>query len=282
MKKITLLIIITAILIGFNAKAQEVEVLTNDAVIGMFTKKLPNSIILGKIKVSKNSFDSQTDALIKLTENKLPEDIINAIIEAASDNNRHLIKIDQNNPMDLHEPGIYYFKKNGSTKELVQLEPTIYSQSKSSGGLMAAMTSGLSKVKSSVTLDGKNAQFQLDEKQPEFYFYFDKSGALANKASNWWFSVATSPNEFLLVLLSEKNKTREVTTGSANVLGTSSGVDDKNKASYKVEKIAQCIYRVFFDKPLSGEYCFMYAGSVPTGYDALTKVFDFGVNIKKN
>jgi hypothetical protein len=256
---------------------QPVETLTNESILEMFTKKLPNSIILSKIKVGKNSFDTSTDALVSLTQKQLPEDIINAIVEASVDNMRHIVQIDPNNPMDLHEPGIYYFKNNGGEPELIQLEPTVYSQTKSSGVLLSAVTYGVSKVKMSFTLNGTNAQFQVSEKQPEFYFYFDESGNKSNKASNWFFSVATNPNEFVLVALNQKEKTREVTIGSANIEGSSSGVDDENKANYKVEKIGSGIYRVFFETPLSGEFCFMYVGNVPSGYDPLNKVFDFGV-----
>lgn len=262
--------------IGFKGSAQQAEVLTNESIIEMYNKKLPNSILLAKIKASQNNFDVSTDAIILLIEKKLPEDIVNVMIEAANDNTRHLVKIDPNNPMDMHDTGIYYFKKDSEIPELIQLEPTVYSQNKSKGGLASAFTYGLAKVKAAVTLDGSQAQFQITEKQPEFYFYFDNS-APSNQNSNWWFTTATSPNEFLLVALSLNKETREVTTGSANITGSSSGVDDKNRADFRVEKMAQGIYRVYFETPISGEYCFMYAGSVPTGYTTLNKVYDFGI-----
>ena len=278
MKNLHLFIIIFFMLVGFNSKAQQSEVLSNETIVGMYSKKLPVSIIIGKIKSSKNNFDVNTDALISLTDNNLPEEIINAMVEAANDNSKHVVQLDPNNPKDMHESGIYYYKKNGEKAELVQLEPSIYSQNKSSGALGSALTYGIAKVKISVTLDGKDAQLQLTETQPEFYFYFDVTGNPLSQTANWWFSAATSPNEFLLVILSENKKTREVTTGSANIGGSSMGVDDKNKAAFKVEKIAPGIYRVFFEKPLTGEYCFMYAGSVPTGYTSMNKVFDFGIS----
>ena len=67
------------IIIGFNGFSQQSEILTNNIVTEMKTKGLPNSIILAKIKSSQNSFDISTNALIKLADNKIPEDIVNAI-----------------------------------------------------------------------------------------------------------------------------------------------------------------------------------------------------------
>jgi hypothetical protein len=203
------------------------------------------------------------------------------LVEAANDNSKRVVMTDPNNPKDMHEPGIYYYKQNEAKPELVQLEASVYSQNKSSGAIGSALTYGIAKVKVSVTLDGKEAQMQLTDKQPVFYFYFDVTGNPLSQTSNWWFSAATSPNEFLLVILAENKKTREVTTGSANISGSSVGVDDKNKTAFKVEKIGRGIYKVFFEKPLSGEYCFMYAGSVPTGFASMNKVFDFGVTTQK-
>lgn len=280
MKKLSLNLIFIFFFISTCVVAQQKEVLTNGAIIQMYSKKLPASIIIGKIKSSQNNFDVNTDALISLTDNNIPEDIINAMVDAANDNSRHIVVLDPNNPEDMHESGIYYFKKSMEKSELVQLEPTIYSQSNSSGAIGSALTYGIAKVKTSVTLDGKNAQLQIDEEQPVFYFYFDITGNSLSQSANWWFSAATSPNEFLLVKLSENKKTREVTTGSANIAGTSIGVDNKNKAAFKIEKIATGIYKVSFEKALSGEYCFMYAGSVPNGYTSVNKVFDFGIENK--
>lgn len=278
MKNLNLIILISFILVGFNSYAQQVEVLTNKSIVAMFTKNLPASIIMSKIKTSKNTFDVSTDSLISLTENKLPEEIINSIVEAANDNTRHIVQIDQNNPMDMHESGIYLSRKNGDKSELVKLEASIYSQNKSKGVLTSALTSGLTKVKTSVTIDGQGAQLQLTETQPVFYFYFDISGKPISETANWFFSAATSPNEFLLVSLTENKKTREVVTGAANIGGSSIGVADKNKAAFKIERISTGIYKAFFDEPLSdGEYCFMYAGSVPTGFSSMDKVFDFGI-----
>lgn len=256
---------------------QQGDILTNEMIIGMHSKGLPTSIITSRLKTAKNSFDISTESLIKLTENKIPEDLINAIIDAAGDPTRHIVVIDMNNPNDMHESGIYYYKKSGGKPEMISLEPTVYSQGKSGGALASALTYGVAKVKVSVTLDGPSSRRQIDEQKPEFYFYFDVTKNSLSQTSNWWFATATSPNEFILVDFTIKKKSRDVETGSASILGASSGVADKNKIAFKFDKIAPGIYKVSFDQPLSGEFCFMYAGSVPAGFEGVNKVYDFGI-----
>jgi hypothetical protein len=279
MKHIVFIGILCLYVISTNLKAQSTDILTNNSIINMSSKHLPVSIILGKIKVEKNTFNVGTDSLIQLSESKISEEIINAMIEAAADNNRHLVAFDPNNPLDMHECGIYYYDNIENKKEMTALEASLYSQNKSSGVLASALTYGVAKVKTSVTLDGNAAHFQIRNNHPIFYFYFDLSGKPLSETSNWWFSVATSPNEFLLVTLHENKKTREVVTGSANVSGSTIGVDDKNKAVFKVEKISQGVYKVYFDNFLiDGEYCFMYAGNIPSGFTMTNKVYDFGLH----
>jgi len=280
MKKIKTFLVITLFLASFSGYCQKDDVLTNETVINMVNKKLPTSIITGKIRSSKNSFKVGTDDLIALTDQNVPEAIINAMVEAANDEKLFVIKTDPNNPFDQHKAGIYYCNKKDGHLELIEMDPSMYSQSKSGGGLASAMTYGLAKVKVSVTLDGKEGRFQLNDQKPEFYFYFDDPNSEMNQNSDWWFATAKSPNEFLLVKLTKNSKTREVVTGSANALGSSIGVDDKNKAEFSFEKISTGIYRVYFEKPLSGEFCFMYTGMAPAGFTSMNKVYDFGINNK--
>ena len=140
MRSLKQLLILMFLLWGFAVIGQQSEVLTNETVIGMYAKGLPASIISARLKTAKNAFDISTEALIKLTESKIPEDLINAMIDAAGDPNRHFVKTDPNNPMDMHDSGIYLYKKSGETQEIVPLEPTVYSQSKSGGALASALT----------------------------------------------------------------------------------------------------------------------------------------------
>ncbi|MHC1690507.1 MAG: hypothetical protein AB9833_06720 [Bacteroidales bacterium] len=280
--KVRYLVLITIFFCNYlvaQSNQTPLDILSNESIIDMFSKKLPSSIIISKIKSSKNTFNVDSDALLYLVNNKIPEDIIIIMIDVANDPAKRYFKIDPNNPYDFQELGVYYHKKNVSGNQLIKMDPSIYSQNKTKGGALMSLTYGIAKAKTVVALNGQKAQLQITDSLPEFYFYFDTSGAEIKNGSNWWFKLSTSPNEFLLVIFINNLKVREVVTGSANIAGSSIGVDDANKATFKIEKISAGIYKVFFDKALpKGEYCFMYAGSVPTGFAKLDQVYDFGVH----
>lgn len=280
MKSLTILIISLLFAIVFNTNAQ--EILTNQNVLMLVQKGLPSSVIVSKIKSTKNSFDVSIDTLIKLKESQIPDDVINAMVEATQDQSKYAVAVDLNNPLNPHESGIYYLKKNGDKTGMVQLEPSVYSQTKSGGALAYGLTYGLASITQNITLNGRIAQMQFEDNEPVFYFYFESSRQSLNQTGNWWFSVATSPNEFLLVHLNERTKSREVEIGSVNVLESTSGVSDKNKTAFKFVKIAPGIYKVYFEQQLSGEYCFMYAGVSPQGSVTINKVYDFGINKGKD
>src|ERR1043165_1879573 len=90
------------------------EVLTNDKVMTMVKAGLPNNIIVNKIHASKSSFDTSTDELIRLKNAKVPDEIINAMVEAASGASTmksatgagDASKTDPNDPLATHEAGI--------------------------------------------------------------------------------------------------------------------------------------------------------------------------------
>ena len=274
MKKMLPLI---CILVMFNitTSAQKQEVLSNEIVINMIKQGLPHSLIIKKIKSSKNNFDVSIGTLIKLKELKIPEDIMNAMVDVASDDFKVPTQSDLNNPIKPHDPGIYYL--NEETKELIELEPSIYSQSKTGGHLAQSFTYGLANVTNNLTLDGSNSRLKIKNSTPIFYFYFDISEKPSNQnfSGSWWFSSATSPNEFLLVNFKIIKNTRSVDVGSSNILGSTSGVSDQYKTDFKFEKLSKGIYKVYTEKPIDGEFCFMYGGNIPSGF-TINKVYDFG------
>ena len=91
------------------------NVLSNENIINMYNKGISPSIIALQINKAANTFDVSTEALIKLTNNKIPEDLITAMIEAAGDLNRHMVMPDPNNPNDRQESGISSIFKNEDT-----------------------------------------------------------------------------------------------------------------------------------------------------------------------
>ena len=64
---------------GARAQAGS-EVLTNEAVVQMVTGKLGKDLILSKVQNTPNSFDLTSKAIITLNENKVPREVILAMM----------------------------------------------------------------------------------------------------------------------------------------------------------------------------------------------------------
>lgn len=279
---------IMLLLVAFvsTTKAQtKIDTVTNKTVIQLKGAGLSSDIIKAKIQGSVCNFDLSTDALISLKKAGLSDDLITTMLNKS--NSASANTVNSNNSVSSADTsknvsaGIYYCK--GKPCDLLELEASVYSQAKMGSGILTSLTYGIAKTKMKATLSGDKANLQIEETKPTFYFYFDKSNSNSfgnNGTQAFWFSAATSPNEFLLIKFTATKKSREVVTGSwSGYAGMSSGIDDKNKISFKYEKNSQGIYRVYTEQPLEkGEYCFMYAGGTATyGTAPLQKVYDFGI-----
>jgi hypothetical protein len=126
-------------------------------------------------------------------------------------------------------------------------------------------------------LAGPRSKRQINEAKPMFYFYFVQKTSQAN-AAQWWFSSASSPNEFALVKLTENEDNREMVVASSNRYEHSTGISDKQKVEFTYQQIAEGIYQVTPLTLEAGEYCFVYTGAVPNIYSN-NKVFDFGIDV---
>lgn len=78
----TLVIVLCLLLAAFTASAE--EVLTNRSVGRMVAAGLSPDIITAKIQGSKNTFDVSIDALLQLKKDGVHDEIIKAMVEAAS------------------------------------------------------------------------------------------------------------------------------------------------------------------------------------------------------
>lgn len=65
-------------------QAEEINTLTNADIIELCQKKLPNSLIIQKIKNSKCQFDTSTDALVVLTNSGVTEEVVMVMIEKSN------------------------------------------------------------------------------------------------------------------------------------------------------------------------------------------------------
>jgi hypothetical protein len=274
MKKLLLRII--SILIYGTLSAQNNEVLTNETVTTLLSKGLSPSIIISKIKTSKTNFDVSIDALIKLKDQQVPDDVVNAMVEASG--NKDNVQGNINDPDAVHESGIYYLIKQQDKTQMTFVEPTVCSQTKYGSGMLTSMTYGIAKTKTRAVIDGGMARLQLDDKKPVFYFYFDAKTNSLNSSSSW-FTGSSSPNEFVLVKMDVKEKNRNFVIGSGNAYsGTTFGVDEDYKVAFDIEKVKPGVYKVTpKTEQLSGEYCFLFAGSTSAMGGGGQKVFDFGI-----
>ena len=281
MKKTFITVILIIINIAANAQSK-IDTLNNLKVIKLSKLHLSPSVIISKIKTSYTDFDVSTDALIKLSEGGVSPDIINVMMELNAKAQADLAnQKDMNDPKTMRRTGIYLYDSENLTKPIKRVDPTVTSTGKSGGfGTFVAQvyTYGIAKSKLKSDLSGKNSRLHISTNNPVFYFYFDN-----NKnpmADDWFFSTATSPNEFVLVKLKEKSDSREMVVGDANAYSSSTGISNKIKIDFKYEEIADGIFKIVFDKPVEkGEYCFLYASSTPTQYSN-NKVWDFGISKK--
>lgn len=80
--------VIALIFFGFclgSAVLGQNEALTNESIIEMVKQKLPDTVIISKVKVSKVSFRTEIGDLKTLTENGVPEAVISAMIEKSAE-----------------------------------------------------------------------------------------------------------------------------------------------------------------------------------------------------
>lgn len=261
--------VLLGLICSVMVNAQE-EVLTNQSILDMMELGFTNDVIVGKIETTKSSFNTTVDALKTLKEKGVGNDIIIAMMRS------NKVENDKKEVSKVKKTGI--FVKVG--EELRKIYPTVFSGSKTNT-LGAALSYGLADAKIKSTINGDRSQNVVDTNAPEFYFYFDQvnTSELSLRATNWWFSVASSPNEFVLVKLNSKGRRREMEIGTVNIYaGNSVGVNEKNVVKFDIETLSETEFKVTPSWLLSpGEYCFYYQGIIPVGGYSNQAVFDFSI-----
>jgi hypothetical protein len=276
------------------------SVLNNKSIIALSKAGLPSSIIINKVKTSTCSFDLSTDALIELKDNKVPDDVLNAMIDKQGMSTATGNPVADNIIGKLSQTGIYYFEDLAN--HYIKVDPSIVTGGKTGANMLGT-------IKSKSILDGAESNLQTT-KSPVFYFYFgdnSESKLSSTNASNIAYknefvqmlqsytpnaktgNTAFTPNDFKLIKLDKSRNNRSFESGRISMYsGASSGVS-KNIQGFKYEAITSNLYKVYFPTGLSdGEYCFIYASSAASGgvtasltnsiyHNTDIKVFDFGV-----
>lgn len=278
----------------------KVDTLKNSTIIKLTKSKLQESVIIQKINQSVCNFDVSVDALIELKENLVKDTVINVMIQKQTYIDASTRSMVNNNKTDQNyvfsESGIYFLRNN----EYINLDATIVSTTNPKAGMF--------NVKYKSQIEGGEANYQLTEKKPTFYFNFEASKKNLNDANanttsenkgNYFDQLfnkvgygnsnsnyqAVSPNDFKLIKLEKGKKKREFTSGKINSLGRMDmSIDSKNLVDFKYEKVSKYTFKIIFPKDLApGEYCFMYLGNNNNApYMELYgqnnfKVFDFSV-----
>lgn len=264
--------VLALVLTATTTTTRAQDALGNKDLIQMAEFGMGEAIILSQIENSNNDFDVSTPALLVLKKAGLSDVVLAKVIEAGKSSAKKVS--DPNDPLAPHRPGIYYFNETGN---LVELLPTVTSQTKDRGRLGTAFSYGIAKTKVVSQITGTNARTQLAS-APTFYFYFNEQvGALDQSAVAFYgFQQATSPNEFTLAKLDQVKEVRELETGSMNHYTSEFGIDEKHKSDFQIEQLAPGIFKVVPADLPQGEYCFVYAGAAPYAH-AQQKVYDFGV-----
>ena len=269
MRRIALLIMV--ICLSWSASLSAQEILTNSDIVQLVKLGMSDDLILAKIEGSSNDFDMSTNMLVALKQDGVSDQVMAAMMKAASDDSKKVV--DLNDPLSPHRPGIYYRDGNG---DLVELLPTVISQTKDRNRIGAAMSYGISKMKFVSRINGTDARLQFQE-VPAFYFYFNSQQASFGDGFAWGFQQATSPNEFLLAELEVKKDVRELETGSSSGYSTEMGIEEELTRDFEIEQLAPGIFKVTPTVLPPGEYCFVFSGAAPYP-GSQQKVFDFGVD----
>lgn len=254
---------------SFSVFAQ--ETITNESVIQMVELGFDDYMIMDKINTADVKFDASISALGKLKDAGVSSEVLSLIMAKSKQNTKS-------------KTGIYYTTADGEDK-LVQ--PSVFSGA-NSNAVAQKLVSGLINSKQKAQLPKTQSNNVIRQSQPEFTFIFDPSvtevdnmqTGQGNDAGflNWWFRMASNPNEFVLVKLTvkEKKNLREVITGKSSWITSSSGIDPKYALNFSIEEIEGNKFKVTPDTLEPGEYCFIYQGAVPQGRDNQS-VFDFSI-----
>lgn len=270
-----------------NTFAQD-KVMTNNEVLMLTKAGLNESIIINKIRASNTDFDLSTDELIRLKKEKVSDKIVNAMLEAKSGKpmtaTTNVIKTgvgsgNSNDPMSPHGYGIYLFQKIDGKNKMTQLTPNVSAQNRTGGGFTAAITPlGLGKRKTKANLPGRNADMQIDESEPVFYFYLDASSGGLNTSSG----IPSTPNEFALVRFNLRSDNREITIAKANAYSAKGGLSDEYVIEFDSQDLGNGIFKITPKSSLSnGEYAFylLNSGNSNASMAIGSKFFDFGVKL---
>lgn len=273
---VALLLAAAAAALAQQTKQNEAP-LTNKDVLQMISIGLSEGVIVDKIHAAQaTNFDTSIDALKSLKDAKVPDAVIQAMIQASSAAHApgQPAAPNPDDPTSPHDAGLWVLV-NG---KMTEIEANSFSGQKMGTG-STMLTMGMKKSHYKATLRSAHAALQLSNPNPEFYFYFDKSAAAPMMSFTG--PPPTSPSGYQLVRLEVKKDARETVLMSMGGLGggMSNGPDKKDLIEFSSAKIGSGIFKVTLSRPLEpGEYAFTASSGGMGAMMPGAQVYDFGVS----
>jgi hypothetical protein len=267
MKKNSLIIL--AILSFSFIQAQNSDTLNNDGVIKLYQSGFSTDIIKSKINSSPAKFDVSVNGMMKLKENKIPDDLITLMVTNPNGNaaKNAAIPAGGGSATSNVATGIYLVK---STTETVEMNPSYITSKKTDKSMQ--LIAGFIDADIRVILNENHSALQLGS-IPKFQFVFD---TLRNNNDNPWFGKNSSPKNFFLVKLKATKKTRELVIGKTSAIQENIEITEKQKIPMKNKKVGPGVYEVSPVTPLEpGEYGIIFSNAT---WDTQSgKIYDFSV-----
>lgn len=156
-------------------------------------------------------------------------------------------------------------------KKYEQMDKIMYRKIKGSGGLGAALSMGLAKVKAKMEFS-KATSDNVFNGSAHFRFYFGNPPI--NKIQDlFMFSKNFSIKDFDIARFEKKKNSRLLTGASSSLLGSSVGVASADDLTIKTKEIRSGVYDVEVSGE-PGEYCIIFVGNGANGFGG---VFDFTI-----
>jgi hypothetical protein len=228
------------------------EILTNDKVIAMVKAGLPSSVIVNKIRTSKTNFNTSTEELIRLKQETVAEEVINAMINPAA----ALLSPTEVSgyPKDI---GVYLKKNN----EWIEVQPEVVNWK--TGGVLKSMVS-LGVVKGDVNghVEGNQSRTRTGP-QIEFIVIAPEG---------------VSISEYQLLRLNQHTDNREFRTLTGGIFHAKGGATP-DLIPFEGQKLASRTFSVALNGLKLGEYGLLPPGVLTqaSGAATLGKMYTFGV-----
>ena len=262
------------------------ETLNNDSVVSMVRAGLGEDAVIAKIRVSEGNYATTVQDLIALKKAKVPDRVIAAMIETTRSppkNASTALSRDSRDPMIPHAAGVYLLTGEIADARMVAIDPINIQFRKSGVFLSYVLTGGLAPMSNSATIPGIHARLSTQKTRPIFYFFFEDN--LGDGRANFWVSNnVTTSSEFALIQLDAKSGMRTKKIGKFNIMGSSFGVNDKDRIPFTSSEIRPGVFEVIpvHNLPV-GEYAFVYSPFGATkrdmqeGLSGFNKMFDFSI-----